>query len=369
MALLTDTPTLTGRILAHQKEFALFETFSGRVIRLSGVARQLCELAVRYELNLVQALNTLQAEQKTKDALSLYLQECDVFGNKRRRFSWRKILSGRIEFPVFREAWVQGACSLIHSFRTVIFAFLAIGMIAGASQWLLDGGSLSMSKDFERGAPVFSLFLLNIMLHELGHAYALHYHGQKPGVIGLKIFGPMLAAYTDVNRAWMLDPWGRAIVSISGILVQCATTFIIAGALTSWYGVSVANFFVTITLITLAFMTLPIRENDGDWFLKDITSVIQTEWLKSTLEWARKIFWALGIGFLAVILYRGWTLILPIVIEKIYTEPRINAGSLLYILIAGFIIMGTWSLVGMAWQAVRAIVEIVRTWRGTPQPA
>ncbi|MDJ0836747.1 MAG: hypothetical protein QNK37_09530 [Acidobacteriota bacterium] len=360
---------LTGRILADQKEFALFETQSGRVHRLSGPARGLCERALHYDMNLTQALNTLDVEQKIKDALSASLQKCEIFGSPLKNSIRRKILRGRIELPIFREAWVQWACSMIHRQRFLFLGFLLIGSIMGATYWTAQGGSLSMGREGVSGSVVFLFFLLNTLVHELGHAYALHHQGQKPGVIGFKIHGPMLAAYTDVNRAWMLEPRGRAVVSAAGLMVQWPMTFILAGLLTARYGVETADFFFSLTLITIAFMALPIRENDGDWVLKDLIAGARNNLFKSALTWLRHVFTVIGFGFFAVVLFRAWSMILPTLIEKLIQANGIDGMTVLLILLTVFIFLGTLSFTGMVLRVGRGVLETLKKTKTAAEPA
>ena len=58
----------------------------------------------------------------------------------------------------------------------------------------------------------YGLFVLSLLVHELGHASACARYGANPRDVGFTIYLIYPAFYSDVTSAWQLKRWQRVIV-------------------------------------------------------------------------------------------------------------------------------------------------------------
>ena len=121
--------------------------------------------------------------------------------------------------------------------------------------------------------PLFGLFVISMLTHELGHATACTRFGARPGDIGLGFYLIFPVAYSDVSEAWTLSRRQRVVVDLAGVYFQLLTGFVylIVHHLTGgevWQLASVLVFTVAL------FMLLPIFKFDGYWLLADLLGVV-----------------------------------------------------------------------------------------------
>ncbi|MCB1052951.1 MAG: hypothetical protein H6510_02725 [Acidobacteria bacterium] len=295
-----------GKMVGTNAEFTIFESRSGKILRLTGPARTLCEKAHESGLDLDKSAEALELEAADLTSLKEGLVKLGLFAEPSRLGFLRRYLRWRLDVPLFPQSLVNAMCKLMHQARFFGVAFLILASAASLGYFADTGLQLGFGHGAQHFRAIFVAMLVNTFLHEMGHAYALFHYGQKPGVIGLRIFGPMFAAYTDVNSSWMLAPRQRAIISIAGLWLQAFTTLPIAVVLGVYYGNAEAGLFITITLLTMLYMGLPMRENDGDWFLKDLIAHVDKGRVQISLQAVRRFFSILGIAFFIYLLGRAW---------------------------------------------------------------
>ncbi|MEM8535325.1 MAG: M50 family metallopeptidase [Chloroflexota bacterium] len=118
----------------------------------------------------------------------------------------------------------------------------------------------------------YLLFLLSLMVHELGHASACARYGATPGEIGFGIYWLYPVFYSDVSAAWSLKRWQRVVVDLGGVYLQfgVGVVYIALYLLFQWEAAFVA---VLQILYSAVFALNPILKFDGYWVLSDAFGV------------------------------------------------------------------------------------------------
>jgi putative peptide zinc metalloprotease protein len=124
----------------------------------------------------------------------------------------------------------------------------------------------------EQGLAIMALCILSILIHELGHAAAVHRFGGTPGTIGFGLYLLMPTFYADVSQIWRFSRRRRMLVDLGGVYFQqiCFAAFAILGLTTHrselLAACQVIDFMVLVTLN-------PIFRFDGYWFLVDYLAI------------------------------------------------------------------------------------------------
>ena len=133
-----------------------------------------------------------------------------------------------------------------------------------------------------RGIPVnppstaalsgYLLFIVSLLIHELGHASACAYFGAAPSGIGFTFYLIYPAFYSDVTNAWRLDRWQRVAVDAGGTYFQfiAGGLFTVAYIYTGWAPLRIAYFLM---LYGMVFSLNPIFRFDGYWIAADALGV------------------------------------------------------------------------------------------------
>lgn len=118
----------------------------------------------------------------------------------------------------------------------------------------------------------YLLFLVSLMVHELGHASACARYGATPSDIGFAAYLIYPAFYSDVTSAWSLLRWQRVMVDLGGTYFQFVVAGIYAGLYlrTGWEPLRSAVFMIWIGAL---FSLNPIFKFDGYWLLADALGV------------------------------------------------------------------------------------------------
>ena len=142
---------------------------------------------------------------------------------------------------------------------------------------------------------LYTVILISILFHELGHLAACHRWNCPHGPLGfgLYFFNPVF--YVDVTAAWRLTRQQRAIVDIGGIYIQLLFAPI---ALVLFWMTNDPTYLMIIAVIDLVLIgnLEPFMKLDGYWLLSDMTGVPNLhartgEAAKHFLTWT---LWKLG---------------------------------------------------------------------------
>lgn len=150
----------------------------------------------------------------------------------------------------------------------VLFCFLlmAIGIFAALHFRL----SLAFSGDSI--IPALGPFLFLAIAHELGHASACYFFGERPSSIGFAFYLIYPAFYSDVSAAWGLSRRQRVIVDLGGCYFQGIVTalFVVVFCWTHWAPLRVIVVFSLYAALT---SLNPVFKFDGYWMLSDLLGV------------------------------------------------------------------------------------------------
>jgi putative peptide zinc metalloprotease protein len=113
--------------------------------------------------------------------------------------------------------------------------------------------------------------LATVMLHELGHAAAVRYHGGHVHRLGFMLFYLAPAMFCDTSDAWRFPRRGqRAAVSLAGIGVQLAATALVVLALLLPVGAGVQAWIALYAFVNFGIgmiNLIPLVKLDGYWAL------------------------------------------------------------------------------------------------------
>ena len=118
----------------------------------------------------------------------------------------------------------------------------------------------------------YVLFMVSLLVHELGHASACARYGATPGDIGFGVYWLYPVFYSDVSAAWSLKRWQRVVVDLGGVYLQfgVGVVYIALYVLFQWEAAFVA---VLQILYSAVFALNPILKFDGYWVLSDAFGV------------------------------------------------------------------------------------------------
>ena len=121
-----------------------------------------------------------------------------------------------------------------------------------------------------------SLILISVLgialFHEFGHATACQRFNCPNGVIGIGLYYFFPVFYTDVTKAWRLQPYQRSVVDIGGIFFQfIVQVFIFILSLIHfsefYYKLMWLNLFIILQNLN------PVLKMDGYWLLSDLSKI------------------------------------------------------------------------------------------------
>lgn len=208
---------------------------------------------------------------------------------------------------------------------------------------------------------LYTIILVSILFHELGHLAACHRWRCPHGALGfgLYFFNPVF--YVDVTAAWRLTRQQRAIVDAGGLYIQLLFAPI---ALALFWVTNDPTYLMVIAVIDLVLISNlePFMKLDGYWLLSDLTGVPNLhartgEAAKYLLAWT---LWQVGLrstapaptafsqwsGLVRTVLfvYIGlsialWPVIivmmLPLIVDAVTTYPDLWQNAFVSLLTAG----------------------------------
>lgn len=120
--------------------------------------------------------------------------------------------------------------------------------------------------------PSYGLFIVSVLVHELGHASACARFGARPSEIGFTVYVIYPSFYSDVSSAWGLKRWQRVVVDLGGVYFQIlfGAACAVAYAATSWTPILGCLVFIA---GSCAFSLNPILKFDGYWVIADALGV------------------------------------------------------------------------------------------------
>lgn len=119
---------------------------------------------------------------------------------------------------------------------------------------------------------LYGLFLVSVLLHELGHLAACHRWNCSHGPLGIGLYFFYPVFYVDVTAAWRLNRHQRAVVDVGGIYLQLLLAPI---ALLLFWATNDPTYLMLIVVMDLVILgnLEPFIKLDGYWLLSDLTGV------------------------------------------------------------------------------------------------
>lgn len=114
---------------------------------------------------------------------------------------------------------------------------------------------------------------LLLVVHELGHAVVLHWHGERIGRVGFGLHWGMPCFYVDGTAALMLPRRARAWQASAGVIAEAMATAALLGvgwASGSTAVTAVAGQAAILTLSSLLINLVPALDLDGAWLAADL---------------------------------------------------------------------------------------------------
>lgn len=173
-------------------------------------------------------------------------------------------------------------------FRPVIMA-VVLTVTAALEIWFLtQGQTISVGNvDILSFSVILASMLAASFFHEIGHASACCYFGEKAQSIGLGLYLNFPVFYTDVSGIWKLPRKKRMVVNFAGIYFQMIF-------LLPWFvfyfatGNGIAKFMIYMTNLNFVFTLNPFFKFDGYWIMSDLTGIPnlrdKSNWLVRSLK-------------------------------------------------------------------------------------
>lgn len=195
---------------------------------------------------------------------------------------------------------------------------------------------------------------LEILLHELGHAFAVKAAGREVHYIGIGWSGVAPVAFTDTSDMWLASRKPRMIVNFAGVYVDILVAGLAAICLTfisNGYIQSLLWLFALYTYIGGLRMLSPLQEMDGyyilmDWIDKNHLRQSAVMWLVKQFpqalknpplfkkNWPEVLYWIACIIYLIII-----SIITLILQEFILRVLRIELSNRYISLLLPFLVM------------------------------
>lgn len=163
---------------------------------------------------------------------------------------------------------------LSFAFHPIVFILLLISSITLLT---LEIQNIFTSSFYSLGNGSFGsgfiLFLISLLIHELGHASACMRFGMKPKEIGFLIYWIYPAFYSNVNEAWQLNRWQRVIVDLGGVFFQTVFGIVLLGIYHFYKWDAGRLGFVLITY-NASLSLNPFLKFDGYWVVADAFGIV-----------------------------------------------------------------------------------------------
>lgn len=242
-------------------------------IRLSPVAYQLLQqrsLGVSFE-SLAQTISQQTGKCMSPANVEIAYQQVVERISEIERNPKRQRSGFLIRLPLLpKETVNQIACYLSLAFQPKIALCLLAGVVAATA--IAPQHDLTLNVTPTGLWWGYALFIVSLLIHELGHASACVRYGAEPSDIGFTIYLIWPGFYSNVSAAWKLKRWQRVIVDLGGIFFQLivAAIYVVTYTFTNWAPLKVA---LVMIVGSCLFSLNPIFKFDGYWVLADALGV------------------------------------------------------------------------------------------------
>ena len=239
---------LAYKIFRLMEEGETVEEIKNRIKSDLGISLSVETISYLYE-SIVQRVQSITDSPSASESMRGFFLRRDLV-SAHRVVKWSSYLSFFFTLP-FKLLWLP--LIMVVSWK-VVLPFHAEHLTGGA--WIIG----------------YLLFVMSLLVHELGHSTALLRHQAQPGKIGVTLYLIYPAFYSDVTNAWLLPKWQRVEVDFGGIYLQglLAILYGVTYLLTDASSLQIATVLI---IYTMAFNLNPILKFDGYWLLSDLFEI------------------------------------------------------------------------------------------------
>jgi putative peptide zinc metalloprotease protein len=174
-------------------------------------------------------------------------------------------------FTLLPKSWVRPLAAFLSFAFSKVSVYCLLGFM-GLAVAIAPHNDFNLEVTTDGFFWGYLLFLVSLLIHELGHASACSRYGGEPSDIGFTFYLIWPAFYSDVSAAWRLKRWQRVIVDIGGLFFQSvvAAIYIFIYTFTHWIALKLALLMIVGSCL---FTLNPVFKFDGYWFLADALGV------------------------------------------------------------------------------------------------
>lgn len=185
---------------------------------------------------------------------------------KRRSFLWEKKLISGEKLELLQQKFKV-------LFRPVIIICIMV-IVAISEIYFFTHDMIISIRDIDilTVLAIAALILFSSFFHEIGHASACSYFGEKAKGIGLGIYLNFPVFYTDVSGIWKLSRKKRMVVNFAGtyfqliFLLPCFAVYFLTGS-------QVAKYLIYTINLNFIFTLNPFFKFDGYWIMSDLIGI------------------------------------------------------------------------------------------------
>ncbi len=167
--------------------------------------------------------------------------------------------------------WLAGRCSTLFRLPFAIPIFL-LEVTAAIVLVFRHGTNIQSVSPLFSGACILAILIASVLWHEIGHASACRFFGEKPGEIGFGMYLCFPAFFADVSSAWSLPSHRRFIVDIAGVYFQ-GMFFIPLAVWSIALSGAMAPYAAWIIGLMMLQTANPVFKMDGYWALSDLSGL------------------------------------------------------------------------------------------------
>lgn len=158
-------------------------------------------------------------------------------------------------------------------FRPAIIVTVLLLSVALETVFFMQGNKVSIGEiDLLTIIILVITLLLSSLFHEIGHASACCYFGEKAKSIGLGLYLNFPVFYTDVSDIWKLSRRKRMVVNFAGtyfqliFLIPCIAVYLLTGN-------QIVKYLIYTINLNFIFILNPFFRFDGYWIMSDLIGI------------------------------------------------------------------------------------------------
>lgn len=185
---------------------------------------------------------------------------------KKKIFLWSKNILSKAQVDV-----LQNIFKVL--FRPAIIIIILLLSVALETAFFMQGVQVSIGEIDLLTIMILVITMLSASLfHEIGHASACCYFGEKAKSIGLGLYLNFPVFYTDVSDIWKLSRKKRMVVNFAGtyfqliFLIPCIAVYLLTGN-------QIVKYLIYTMNLNFVFVLNPFFKFDGYWIMSDLIGI------------------------------------------------------------------------------------------------